>query len=121
MWLENKAIVTPLAYQMRVSILLLMDVAGKLHTPGFSEYLLRGFNPSSNGCGWKTGSDSCAPTAWKIVSILLLMDVAGKPPEEKSRTVVTRKVSILLLMDVAGKLFSWNARYSIFCAFQSFF
>ena len=37
------------------------------------------FNPSSNGCGWKTVAVAKLEGVKFEVSILLLMDVAGKP------------------------------------------
>ena len=37
-----------------------------------------GFNPSSNGCGWKTHPAGAFGPGAEYVSILLLMDVAGK-------------------------------------------
>ena len=78
MWLENDGCEVVLRYSFKVSILLLMDVAGKPRTAIIAATAPPGFNPSSNGCGWKTPG-MCLPSSSVIsVSILLLMDVAGK-------------------------------------------
>jgi len=89
---------------LSVSILLLLDVAGKrierifkiknplpfqsfffwmwLENSGSLFDVLRhcaGFNPSSSGCGWKTQLSGIGFIMSMNVSILLLLDVAGKP------------------------------------------
>jgi len=55
-----------------------MDVAGKLSAVVGGCDLHCCFNPSSNGCGWKTYFAGVTRQDTFIVSILLLMDVAGK-------------------------------------------
>ena len=55
-----------------------MDVAGKLIVAFAVGLVPVGFNPSSNGCGWKTLFSSLHLFYVFSVSILLLMDVAGK-------------------------------------------
>ncbi len=78
MWLENCIAPGTKNPAAEVSILLLMDVAGKhLQYPLLIVRSL-GFNPSSNGCGWKTSILAWLAPLLLTVSILLLMDVAGK-------------------------------------------
>jgi len=54
MWLENVRLNNRPESLLRVSILLLLDVAGKLDDPQFQFPRFDRFNPSSSGCGWKT-------------------------------------------------------------------
>ena len=78
MWLENDSTHRCRPGRIAVSILLLMDVAGKRAKRGRYTCAGRCFNPSSNGCGWKTYTGRFDTDFDGVVSILLLMDVAGK-------------------------------------------
>jgi len=78
MWLENASCDNRLNSLCRVSILLLLDVAGKRTGAGTGGSIDAGFNPSSSGCGWKTCVAGTTGIVKVVVSILLLLDVAGK-------------------------------------------
>mgnify|MGYP001161540231 CR=1 FL=1 len=54
MWLENEEVRQAGSTAVKVSILLLLDVAGKQKLPETLIPVPERFNPSSSGCGWKT-------------------------------------------------------------------
>ena len=105
-----------------------MDVAGKRITHFIPVPRLMGFNPSSNGCGWKTwvmrnfltpkkkcfnpSSNGCG---WKTLTLHQALATFSrfnpssngcgwKTSGDAATVQLYLFVSILLLMDVAGKL-----------------